>query len=152
MTEDKNNYNENLLFIAQDTLHEIREKKKDQQTITFNFVVITGVLIGLFEALKSKFNVQSPNISIFLKLVIVAYGSLTTYLLIRFQSTLSNYRKRISTIWDDKSFEFAFEKGILKYKYDCKTLYHSFWNNFFGYTFLYILLVVLITLLICFLL
>jgi hypothetical protein len=152
MTEENTNYNANLLFIAQDTLQEIREKKKDQQAITLNFVVITGVLIGLFEVLKSKFNVQSPNISIFLKIVIIAYGSLTTYLLIRFQHTLSNYRKRISAIWDDKSFKFAFKMGTLKYKYECKELYYSFWNNFWGYTFLYILLVVLITLLICFLL
>jgi hypothetical protein len=141
---------DNLLFIAQDTLNEIRENKKDQRATTYNFIIITGILFGLFETLKSKFGVQIPNVV--LKLFVLAFGGVTVYLLIRFQITLSQYRKRISIIWDERSFEFAFKKEILKYKNNCKAQYYSFWNNFFSFTFVYIMLVALITLLICVLL
>ena len=138
----------NLLFIAQDTLQEIRENKKDQRNITYNFIIITGILIGLFETLKSKFGVQIPYLNHLLKFAVIALGILTAYLVLRFQITLSQHRKRITTIWDDESFKFAFEKGILKYKSDCKAQYYSFWNNFWGFTFLYILLVAIIMVLI----
>jgi hypothetical protein len=150
MANNNEEYKDNLLFIAQDTLHEIRENKKDQRATTYNFIIITGILFGLFETLKSKFGVQIPTI--ILKLFVVAFAVLTIYLLIRFQFTLSQFRKRITKIWDDKSFEFAFEKDILKYKTDCKAQYYSFWNNFFGFTLTYIIFVALITLLICVLL
>ena len=150
MTEANLENKDNLLFIAQDTLNEIRENKKDQRATTYDFIIIIGILFGLFETLKSKFGVQIPNIV--LKLFAVAFGGVTIYLLIRFQITLSQYRKRISKIWDDESFEFAFKKEILKYKNDCKSQYYSFWNNFFSFTFVYIILVALITLLILFLL
>jgi hypothetical protein len=118
------NYKDNLLFIAQDTLHEIRENKKDQRGTTYNFIIITGILFGLFETLKNKFGVKIPTI--ILKIFVMAFAGLTVYLLIRFQCTLSKYRKRISKIWDDKSFKFAFKKGILRYKNDCKAQYYSF--------------------------
>ena len=150
MTEINVENKDNLLFIAQDTLHEIRENKKDQRTTTYNFIIITGIFFGLFEALKYKFNVQIGNVV--LKLLIVAFAGLTVYLLIRFQITLSQYRKRITKIWDDESFKFAFEKEILKYKNDCKANYYSFWKNFFTFPFIYIMFVILITFLICFLL
>ncbi len=120
--------------------------------MTYNFIIITGILFGLFETLKNKFNVQIPNINLLLKFIVIAFGVLTVYLLIRFQITLSQYRKRMTTIWDDESFKFAFEKEILKYKKDCKAQYYSFWKNFFGFTFLYITLVIFITVLICVLL
>lgn len=146
---DNMEHKDNLLFIAQNTLHEIRENKKDQRTTTYNFIIITGIIFGLFETLRNKFNVQVPNINILLKFIIIAFGIVTIYLLIRFQIALSQYRKRITAIWDDDSFKFAFEKEILKYKNNCKAQYYSFWNNFFGYTFVYIILVALITLLVC---
>ncbi len=134
--------NPNLLFIAQDTLQEIRENKKDQRSTTYNFLVLTGALFGLFEVLKTKFGVQLPILV--LKFIISGLAVLTTYLLIRFQLTLSQYRKRMTIIWEDESFNFAFDNEILKYKKDCKAAYYSFWNNFWGFTFLYILLVVFI--------
>jgi hypothetical protein len=152
MSDTNMEHKDNLLFIAQDTLQEIRENKKDQRSMTYNFIIITGILFGLFETLKNKFNVQIPNINLLLKFIVIVFGELTVYLLIRFQTTLSQYRKRMTTIWDDESFKFAFEKEILKYKNDCKAQYYSFWNNFFGFTFLYITLVVFITVLICVLL
>jgi hypothetical protein len=140
--------NQNLLFIAQDTLQEIRENKKDQRNITYNFIIITGILIGLFETLKSKFGVQIPYLNHLLKLAVFVLGIFTAYLLARFQISLSQYRKRMTTIWDDESFKFAFEKGILEYKNDCKAQYYSRWNNFWGFTFLYMLLIGIIVVLI----
>lgn len=140
--------NQNLLFIAQDTLQEIRENKKDQRNTTYNFIIITGILIGLFETLKREFGLQFPYFNLLLKFAIVALGILTVYLLLRFQFTLSQYRKRMTIIWDDESFKFAFEKGILQYKDDCKARYYSFWSNFWDFTFLYILLVTIIVVLI----
>lgn len=148
MSDTNIGHKDNLLFIAQDTLQEIRENKKDQRSITYNFIIITGILFGLFETLKSKFNVQIPNINLLLKFIVIAFGALTVYLLIRFQITLSQYRKRMTAMWDDESFKFAFDKGILKYKNDSKAQYYSFWYNFWGFTFLYILLVAFIVVLI----
>ncbi len=148
MSDTNIGHKDNLLFIAQDTLQEIRENKKDQRSITYNFIIITGILFGLFETLKSKFNVQIPNINLLLKFIVIAFGALTVYLLIRFQIALSQYRKRMTAIWDDESFKFAFDKGILKYKNDSKAQYYSFWYNFWGFTFLYILLVAFIVVLI----
>jgi hypothetical protein len=131
-----------LLFIAQDTLQEIRESKKDQRSIAYNFVIVAGVLFGLFETLKSKFGVQVP--SEILKTFIAVFALITVYFIIRFQLNLANFRKRITKIWADEGFKFAFEGEILKYENDCKEQYYSFWNNFFGFTFVYILLVFLI--------
>jgi hypothetical protein len=131
-----------LLFIAQDTLQEIRESKKDQRSIAYNFVIVAGVLFGLFETLKSKFNVQIP--SEILKFFIAVFALVTVYFIIRFQISLANFRKRITKIWSDEGFEFAFKGEILKYENDCKEQYYSFWNNFFGFTFVYILLVFLV--------
>lgn len=148
MSDTNIGHKDNLLFIAQDTLQEIRENKKDQRSITYNFIIITGILFGLFETLKSKFNVQIPNINLLLKFIVIAFGALTVYLLIRFQIALSQYRKRMTAIWDDESFKFASDKGILKYKNDSKAQYYSFWYNFWGFTFLYILLVAFIVVLI----
>ena len=139
-----------LLFIAQDTLQEIRENKKDQRTTMYNFIIITGILFGLFEALKYKFHVQIHNVV--LKLLVSALAGLTVHLLISFQRTLSKSRKRITKIWDDESFKFAFEKEILKYENDCKANYYSFRHNFLEFTFIYIMFVVLITVLVWFLL
>ena len=145
-------HKDQLLFIAQDTLQEIRDNKNNQRTTTYNFIIVTGILLGVFETLKNKFNVQSPNINLLLKSVIIAYGSFTVYLVIRFQKTLTEFRERMTTIWDDQSFKFAFDKGILKYRNDCKTQYYSFWNSFWGFTFLYVIMIVLIEALVCFLL
>lgn len=100
MSDTDIGHKDNLLFIAQDTLQEIRENKKDQRSITYNFIIITGILFGLFETLKSKFNVPIPNINLLLKFIVIAFGALTVYLLIRFQTDLSQYRKRMTAIWD----------------------------------------------------
>jgi len=132
-----------LLFIAQDTLQEIRESKKDQRAITYNFIIIAGVLFGIFETLKSKFGVQISGAC--LKIFMAVFAIVTIYFIIRFQISLSQFRKRITRIWDDKGFKFAFENEILKYKNDCKKQYHSFWNHFFDFTFVYIVLVFLTT-------
>jgi len=130
-----------LLFIAQDTLQEIRESKKAQQAIAYNFIIIVGVLFGLLETLKSKFYVQISG-SI-LKSFIAVFAIVTVYFIIRFQRNLAQFRKRITKIWDDKGFEFAFQNETLKYKNDSSKQYYSFWNNFFGFTFVYIVLVIL---------
>jgi len=144
------NYKDYLLFIAQDTLQEIRENKKDQRGITFSFILIIGALFALFEILKSRFSVEIPHWVV--KLFVAAVASLTIYLLIKLQFGLSQYRKRITKIWDDKSFEFAFEKKILGYKNDSKEQYYSFWHHFFDFTLLYIVTVTLVALLVILLL
>ena len=130
-----------LLFIAQDTLQEIRESKKDQRAIAYNFIIIVGVLFGLFETLKIKFGVQIP--SYILKFFIAGFAIVTVYFIIRFQMNLVQSRKRITKIWDDKGFEFAFKNEVLKYKNDSREQYYSFWNNFFSVAFVYIVLVFL---------
>lgn len=143
-------YKDYLLFIAQDTLQEIRENKKDQRGITFNFMLVIAALFAVFEILKIRFNVQIPHVII--KSLMTLYGVFTIYLLIKLQIGLSQYRRRITRIWDEKSFEFAFEKEILRYKKDCKEQYYSFWHNFADFTLVYIIIVVLIALLVIFLL
>ena len=132
-----------LLFIAKDTLQEIRENRKDQRAITYNFIIIVGVLFGFFSTLKTKFDIQI-YVAI-LKFIIAAFGIFTVYFIIMSQRSLSQFRKRMTKIWDDKGFSFAFENDILKYKNDCKEQYFSFWNHFFGFTFAYILIVLLVT-------
>jgi len=138
-----------LLFIAQDTLQEIRENKKDQRTIAFNFILITGALFGLFEIIKTKVNPQLSQVV--LKLLVSSFAATTIYLIIKLQGSLSHYRKRISKIWDAQGFKFAFQKKILRYKNDCKEQYFSFWHHFWDFTFLYIVIVALVALLVIFL-
>ncbi len=142
-----NNENrEYLLFIAQDTLEEIRESKKSQRDVAFNFIVISGVILGLNQVLKIR---DLPQIShTVMTLIQALFGGFSIYLLIRFQGSLSKARRRISIIYDDQDFSFAFERGILKYPKKGKKRYSSFWNNFWDYTLAYILLVLVITLVI----
>ncbi len=145
MPDDHKDY---LLFIAQDTLQEIRENKKDQRAIAFNFILITGALFGLFEIIKSKFN---PQLSLLVpKLLASSFSVLTIYLLIKLQCSLSRYRKRITKIWDDQRFKFAFQKKILEYENDCKEQYYSFSHHFWDFTFPYIIIVALVTLVVIF--
>lgn len=147
MSEDE--HKDYLLFIAQDTLQEIRENKKDQRAIAFNFILISGAIFGLFEVLKSKFNIQISHTAV--KLPLVFFGAFTMYLIVRLQISLSQYRQRITKIWDDQRFKFAFRKDILKYKNDSKKQYYSFWHNFWDFTLLYIAIVTIVTLIAIFL-
>jgi len=105
-----NDHFESLLFIGHDTLNEIRENKKHQRDITYQFVFIIVALFGLAEVLKSILNISIPHLAF--KIIILIYGSSTIYFLIRLQNTLAYFRKRILKIWDENTFKFAFDKKI----------------------------------------
>lgn len=136
-----------LLFIAQDTLQEIRDSKKDQRTITFNYIVIAGVLFGVFGTLKIKFGIQGYGN--YFKFIIAALAAFTIYFINDFQRKLIYYRRRLAKIWNDKGFIFAFDNEILKYKNSNDEKYYSYWRGFFAYTLVYIMIVFLVALVVC---
>ncbi len=131
--------NEAIFLLAQDTLSNIKECKKDQRSLTMGFIGIVVSIIVLTEVLIDKFNVEVSIGAI--KFIIFFLGSLIIYLLIRSQKTLSNFRRRQTKIWNDVVFKEAFGKGILEYRNDNKEEYSSFWNGFWGFLFVYCVLI-----------
>ena len=140
-----------LLFIAQDTVQEIRDTKKNQRDVAYSYFIIVGVLFGLFGTLKSRFGIQTDScfvkVSICIGLVVLM--GVTNYLIYTYEQNIKEFRKRITKIWADGGFRFAWDARILKYKKQDKKRYYSFRNGFYRYAFVYMVLVFLVCVILC---
>ena len=136
-----------LIFLAQERATEIRENKNHQRDITYQFIFIVAAVLGIFEILKNDIKSEIPYY--IFKGVIIACGFFTLYFLCMLQKSLADYRKKLSKIWDEYPFAFAFDKKILEYPKG-KRKYCSFCNNFLEYTFIYMIMVIsVVTIIIC---
>jgi len=136
-----------LLFLAQERATEIRENKNHQRDITYQFIFIVAAVFGIFEILKNDIRYEIPYY--IFKGFIIVYGFFTLYFLCKLQKSLADYREKLSKIWDEYPFAFAFDKKILEYQKG-KRKYCSFWYNFLEYTFIYMIMVIsVITIIIC---